>query len=614
MKKNYIILFFYLLITFLCAENTDSISVVKFIRQDDYSSDFELYANDLFIGIAEMGKTLSWEQAEGDLTISIKHEEAILPIEISVQSSNLYEIFFKSDSYTVRTYTIESNNVVEKEPLIPFYYIIILLVIVASLLFFIIRNLSRKKHYKIGQKYLDEGKVQEAILLFQSLTRAFPKNLEFWSFLEKSYLINNEFDKAEICKEQIKSLLSHHKMKSIASELPTLKNITDALNNKGFQIAKINMIKKIDKGSSNFGKYLVEVIIKDTFITLFAVIKLPDKSQIHKQNDLLREAAGFQLLRKNWQNLIEKHLPKETVMVSTSESDVLFSYYAEESKTNQVKTLIASLESDFNRTLDILSQIRSMYREKHSSLSIENKSNRSIFLHVKETISEKWSDILNLNWEEFGIDSKKRYIQLHGKLFPNVIFFLQNKKKWNEKSISINYHLLHGDLNPENCMITTSGNFVFIDFEKVGNKPFFYDLAFLSSWILQRFALEKNIQIESVLQIQECIYEFIYQVDETISVSSQLANVYSILQNLLPVREQLEENEQIGFDIAFLCAFVQRAFYELRDSAKEERKLHLNNGLFFYAFACFLLHKFDFVNVSNAKINNAFDFPFPAKK
>jgi hypothetical protein len=97
-------------------------------------------------------------------------------------------------------------------------------------------------------------------------------------------------------------------------------------------------------------------------------------------------------------------------------------------------------------------------------------------------------------------------------------------------------------------------------------------------------------------------------------VSSQLANVYSILQNLLPVREHLEENEQIGFDIALLCAFIQRAFYELRDSAKEERKLHVRNGLFFYAFSCFLLHQYDFVNVSNAKINNAFDFPFPAKK
>jgi thiamine kinase-like enzyme len=427
-------------------------------------------------------------------------------------------------------------------------------------------------------------------------------------------LINNEFDKAEICKEQIKSLLSSHKVKSIAGELPTLKNITEALNKKGFQIAKINMIKKIDKGSSNFGKYLVEVIIKDTFITLFAVIKLPDKSHIHKQNDLLREAAGFQMLKKNWRNLIEKHLPKQVMLLSTAESDVLFSYYAEESKTNQVKTLIASMETDFNRTLAILDQIRAMYKEKHSSLSMEHKRNRSIYLHIKETVSEKWQDILNLNWEEFGIDPKKRYIQLQGKLFPNVIFFLQNKKKWNEKSISLNYDVLHGDLNPENCMITSTGNFVFIDFEKVGEKPFFYDLSFLTVWILQHFALEKNIQIESILQIQECVYEFIYQFDKTVSVSSQLANVYSILQNLLPVREHLEENEQIGFDIALLCAFIQRAFYELRDSAKEERKLHVRNGLFFYAFSCFLLHQYDFVNVSNAKINNAFDFPFPAKK
>jgi hypothetical protein len=193
MKKTLFILLFYLLLTSIYAENTDSISVIKFIRQDDFFSDFELYANDLFIGVAEIGKTLSWEQAEGDLTISIKHEEAILPIEISVESSNLYEIHFNTDSYTVRIYSIESNKVIDKEPLIPFYYIVILFIVVAALLFFIIRNLSRKKNYKIGQKYLDEGKVTEAIFLFQSLTRAFPKNLEFWSLLEKSYLINNEF-------------------------------------------------------------------------------------------------------------------------------------------------------------------------------------------------------------------------------------------------------------------------------------------------------------------------------------------------------------------------------------------------------------------------------------
>lgn len=601
------LIFFWGITFFLNCNEDDFVSMIKFIRQDDYQNVFSLYANDVLIGSIPVTGILNWQQKSGAVTIRLQHENASLPIELEIKPKCLYEVFFKNESFTVRIYPIQTASTNQTKQ-VPFF--LYLLPIPLILIFYILaKNGANKKSFKLGKSYFEKGKMTESISIFQKLVRSHSTRCEYWNYLEKAYLSNGEFDKAEICREQIKKLINRKKIKTTESELPTLKSITDELNRKGLQIIKLNMIKKIDQGKSAYGKYLVEVIIKETFITLFAVIKLPDKSTIYKQNDLLREAAGFQLLKKNWQNLLERHLPKESILVQLPENDVLFSYYAEESKTNQVQTLLSALESDFNKTLLILDKIRTMYLEKHKHLPVQNKHSKNIYLHIKETLSDKWTDLSEFEWQEFGLDRQKKYLNLKGNILPNAIYFLGNKKKWKDTNISLLYDVLHGDFNPGNCMITSTGNFVFIDFEKVGEKLFFYDLCFLSSWLLQKFALEANKDWENICQMQQAVYEIIQPFNRALSVSSQLVNMYSIYQAILPAKQELEENEQTAFDTALFSAFLLRSLYELRDSKSENKKLHQNNGLFFYAFACLILQKSDFLTTASAKVSTTFDFP-----
>jgi len=606
--KRYLF-FLFLFVTLISFAETDNHSVIKFIRQDDYVSTFSLFANDTLIGKIGEEETLNWQQETGNLTIVLTNEKAELPIELNILPNHLYEIYFKSDTYTVRTYQIAQKEVTEKEAY-PFYFYLLPVFLIAFLII-LFRHITCIQNYKLAKQFFQQKKYPQAIVLFQKLISTHRKKCEFWNELEIAYICNQEFDKADICKEHIKELLgSKKRIQTEEKDFPTLSDIAEELNRKGLGIAKLSPIKKIDKGKSNFGKYLVEVITKKTFITRFAVLKLPDHSKVYSQNDLLREEFGYKYLKKHWQTQIERHLPYDVVLLSTPKSDVLFSYYAEENKTKEVKTLLSSLETDFNSSLSILNNIRSLYLDRFNKLELKHKKNRNAFLHIKETLSDKMNDICSLEWNEFGINPQKRLLNLHGNLLPNAIYFLCNKKKWSEKNFSLFYDVLHGDLNPENCMVTSLKNFVFIDFEKVGEKPFFYDISFLSTCFLQHFLLEKEVNVENNTNpILQSLYEFFYDAKSSLLVSSNLANVHSIFENLFPNRIELEENEQTGLDISFFCALILRSYYELRDSKRKNRKIHLKNGLLLYSLACVLMDKSKFVDVTNAKISNAFDFP-----
>ena len=475
---NYIKSVYFSLLLFLFLSVLASESMIKLIRQDTCKDYFIVYCNDTFIDTVYAEGNITWNQQNGEINIQIKGHKNIPEILTTIEQNKMYEIFVKDDRYSIKKYAVKSSP--KKTPQKEKWklYLTITGILAFGICYFLIKNRFKNKHFYKAKQLIKEKRYREAITILQKLVHRYPKKFEYWNLLERGYITIHEIDKADVCREHIKSLLSHKiESSKTKSGFRSLKEITRKLNQKGFSIAKMNIVKKLEKGLSGYEKYIVEIIPQDKNTTLFGVLKQQKSKQFYKQNDLLREAVGYENLKQNWIEEIKNHIPRKVTLLSKkdasgNETNVLFSYFAEEEKTDHVISLLEGLSNNFNQTLPILNQIRNLYLNQYNSLSNNEKSSKSLFFHTKETLFDKWKDILAFNWEDFNLPTEKPYMHIHRELVPNCCYFLKYEKMWSQKSLSFYHYWQHGDLNPENIMLTSSNEFVLIDFEKVSKNLF----------------------------------------------------------------------------------------------------------------------------------------------
>jgi len=225
----------------------------------------------------------------------------------------------------------------------------------------------------------------------------------------------------------------------------------------------------------------------------------------------------------------------------------------------------------------------------------------------------KTDDILKFKWERMQIQKEKQFINIEGKLFPNIIFYLENPDFWTKDGFSTFYFIVHGDLNLDNIIFKSDRNFVLIDFEKVRETVIHFDLTFLICWFAQVFMLETSAEKDwnSILNFIPQIISYLKNPPEEINSQPATENFKQILAEIYPFKRNLDENSKKSFHLSLTAASLLRSFYEMRDFERSSLKNLKNkkNGLFFYALACQLLADLDFIMIKNASTKDAFDLP-----
>ncbi len=396
-----------------------------------------------------------------------------------------------------------------------------------------------------------------------------------------------------------------------------LSHLTKLLNKENLAVEKINVIRKLQQGYSGSRIFLAEIFYKNIQTTNFAVIKVESKNQ-HK-NDLAREILGYKAILEFWVSEIKEHLPQNSflfpnIINNRKMSNLLFSSFADEQNTKNVETLREGLTTQFDTYSQHFENIKQLYQIQFQNFDNTNKEFQIPFTHFSNILEFKMKKITKFAWHDFEIDKTKKSININGKLFPNIIYYLnKGVKLWNDTAFSIFYFTIHGDLNLDNIIIKSDGKFVLIDFEKARKNVFSFDFAFLLTWSAQTLMIEnsKNKDWKSLLNFIPQIVNYIKNPRKKLDSFPEVTNFKNILQKLYPLKKDISQNSVKAFQLSLMAATLLRAFYEFRDYSKSSKNIqNKKNGLFFYALACQLLDNPDFIINTEVSTKDAFDLPF----
>jgi len=629
MKKKYLRkIIIILLISFCYLSGAEPVrySIIKLQRKDpDISIKYRIFDNQKFVGEISNKEFLSWKRNPGLMEILIEREEGLKQIEINVKSGKIYEIELFSNGYSSNILDLKEDLVEQPKRrnlldfLIPF---VIFFAVLFSILMRYFQQNRLKKLLNLGKELSKKEKYEQAIEIFQKLIKIKTNNLQAWQELEIVFLKKQEFDKAYSCRKKIKDLLENSKIEKmdiskIKESDINLSLLLKLLKKENHEIEKINIIRILKQGFSGSSVFLAEVIKKEETTTNFAVLKIDknDLREIQKSN-LQRESSGFAALKQNWNEEIGQHLPQEILLFSeldlvTNKRSLLFSTFAEEKNTQNVMTLREGLQKKYSYYFTEISKIRDFYEKQFYSIPNNKKHFLKPLEHLRNILEFKLDDLIKFNWEKAQIFKEKQFINIDGRLFPNVICYLSKNNLWNNDGFSTFYFLVHGDFNLDNIIFKSDKNFVLIDFEKVRETVFHFDLSFLICWFAQVFMLETSSDKNwnSIFKFIPQIVSYLRNPELKIETLPATENFKQILSEIYPFKKRFDENSRKSFLLSLITASLLRSFYELRDFERSFFKDSTNkmNGLYFYALACQLLDDPDFIKKKSASTKDAFD-------
>ncbi|MCD4819569.1 MAG: phosphotransferase [Candidatus Cloacimonetes bacterium] len=617
MKKNAGFIIFCLLLNILIAQNISSNSessqksIVQLVRKDSLNEIFHIFDNDIFIGDLLPDGEISWNRDAGDMNLDIENNYNLSVIQLEIKANCIYTIELFENRYLKKTSILTPKMVKKEKKIFVLYFLIV--VLFGLIIFQILRIYRRKNLFNKAVTHYERGDYEKVIRILGNIRKN--HDLEYWILLEKSYLKIDDIENADKCESIINELSKTIvKTPEIHKELPDWHTISKLLKKEIPELESINFVKRLKKGFSGSSVFLVELILKKSSLSTFAVMKQPNMQDEEKAvNELMRENAGYKTMKKWWINQTEKHFPNQLFLLSEEKDKplILFSTFADEKNTKAVKTLLQALREDFFSNITILSKLGKFYQERYQNLGSSHKIFATAYEHLRVNLNWKLQEILGFQWEDFQIFPSKKFININGKLYPNIIYFMKkNDDNWNEEGFNLTHYYLHGDLNPENVLINSQNDFVLIDFEKSGKRTFFYDLAFLSSWFLQYFIVENKLKNETENSFEDL--ERIYTRENYNTPSSDYANFQLIIENLFFFRKDFEQNERKDFYLSLISALLLRSFYEFRDASrisKKKSKKQRINGIKLYALACIILGKTDFIKFKKIRTQDAFDLP-----
>lgn len=613
--------------TFLFGDDILQKSMIKLQRKDsNISAKYDIYDNRKFVGEISSDGILNWTRNPGYMQIHIKDKEGLSNIEMNIEPGKLYEIVFSDNSFEWEDSHIrEADKQPDSNRIIVFSILGVIFLLLMISLIQILKNLKLNRALSFGIKLIETGEYQKAIEIFLKIIRNYPAHLEAMKQLEIAYVKSEELEKAFQIRKKIVAIFKEKKLydqfaPGFTSAEINIPLMIECLNKNDFPVEKINIIRPLKKGFSGFPVYLTEVFFKDDSTTNFAVIKTETGKPGNFQNELQREFSGSKMFRKNWNKY--ENLPSKTLLLSepelligASEANVLLSSFAEKEQTKNVFTLREGLNTKFTFYLPVISRIKNFYEEKFYSLKSENKKFLTPFEHLNNILDSKLEKIEKFDWEGFGIEKAKQFINIDGRLFPNILYYLfSGSEKFNQSAFSTFYYPIHGDMNLENIIIKSDGEFVLIDFDKTRESVFFYDLTFFICWTVQIFLLEnsENESWELLLNLIPELIEFTGNPERNLDLTPNANNFSRILENIYPFRKKFSQNSLNGFLLCLCASSLLRSFYELRDCNKNDRnQKNRKNGIFFYALACRLFDNEDFLTKTKSTTKEAFDLPNP---
>jgi len=597
-------------------------SAIKLFRKDNSAvKAYRIFDGDKYIGKLASDEYLMWTRSSGEMVVTLEGNISFPTIELLIEPNNMYEITLLEERYSTNMFRMQEEELKEtlgdKSEYLIIYLAAGLLAIIALILvwksFFV--SFKIKKILTSGVESMENNEFEKAIINFTKAIKIQKKNPVIWQQLEKTYLKIGDFGNAELCKKKVIELLSGSNISEPFSDLTEInidrEELLKALNEKGMNLTNINIVRSLDSGYSGAKVILAELIFKENNSINFGVIKLdPGKSD----NELFREAEGYKALSASWNSSIQQHIPQNSIFLKNSktlsdkkEISLLLSSFADERNTKDVVTLREGLKIDFRKYLPCFTEMKLFYENQFEQIS-NNKFLPSIE-HLKHILEYNFTKIKSFSWDEFGIQMDKRLINIEGKLYPNVIYFLSQEKSWNQEGFSCNYSTIHGDLNLDNVIIKSDLDFVLIDFEKTRETVFLFDLSFMITWIMQIFISEASQDKDKIIDFAEQIVSYIKNSDSTLGSPASLANFTKIIKELYPFKKRFGQNSQKAFLLSLLSAALLRSFYELRDYKRTRSLQNKRNGMFFYAFACLLSDNSDFIMPSKIITKDAFDLP-----
>ena len=626
-KQILVLLITFSLLISICAlwsQNEEKIgkSAVKIFRQDTSEvSKYKIFDGEKYIGKLSSDGYLMWVREAGKMEMTLEGNAAFPTIELITEAETMYEITLKTDRYATHMFKMKEEDLKKTLRDRSKYFIIYLsaglLAFIALILvwksFFISRRI--RKLLFSGAESMENNELEEAIIMFTKAIKFQKKNPEAWQQLEIAYHKLGDFYNAELCKKKAIGLLTGSNTQKPSENLPEVNidryELIKALNEKGMNIDNINIVRTLDSGYSGAKVILAEIIFKDDNSINFGVIKIdPGKSE----NELFREAEGYKALSASWNDTAKIHIPQNSIFIKSSkilsgkrEMNLLLSSYADENNTKNVVTLREGLNNNFRKYLPCFTEIKRFYEKQFDQIS--NNKFLPAIEHLKNILDDKFEKIVGFSWEDFGIQTDKKFVNIGGKLHPNVIHFLSQKNAWNPEGFSCNYSTIHGDLNLDNIIIKSDMNFVLIDFEKTRETVFLYDLAFMITWTMQIFISEASQDKENIINFSEQIISFIKNPDLTLGSPASIANFTKIISEIYPFEKDLGQNSQKAFLLSLLSAALLRSFYEFRDYKRKRSIQNKRNGMFFYAFACMLSDNTDFIKRGKIATKDAFDLP-----
>ena len=605
----------------------DKTSMVSLTVSSVSNITFTIKDGNEMIGTLGNSGILNWERKVGTMELSIIVNDEIrelLLIEILPHKShnikilddghfiertnfrkldNNWKIFFKNGLKIMKLYKKQ--------------------IILSAILFFILLITQKMLNFMLKKRKIDnllldakqerkKKNFSSAITKLECAKNIDSKNVEIWQKLEDVFQESENFEYAIICRKKIEELTKHCKMHKNRLDKVDLniEQIILRLNNENLKIKNINIIKKMKSGHSGALVFLAEVIMQNENFLHFAILKI-EQNNLKKitNNNLLREINGYKLFRKYWQS--EDVVPCKTVLISDinltkpqMQTSLLFTFFADKKNTKNVCTLQENLEKEYQTGLAVFAELRKMYERKLNTLDcVKFKTTREHFWHILEL---KIDEIQKFNWQKVGIKKRSRFINIDGKLYPNISFYVQ-EKKWNNDAFNLHYYPIQGDLNTENIIQLPSKKFVLIDFEKTRETILFYDLTFLISCVMQNFMLAKlsKKNHKSAFKIIPQIVDLVSGLSTKTESTFHLNGFWEIIKETIP--QNLSQNSQKGFLLSLCAALLLRSFYELRDYQKKTDAEHLKNGLFLYALSCQLFQHF--ITPKNVRISESFDFP-----
>ena len=614
---------FFAVSTTIFAQTEDAAgkSAVKLFRQD--SSEVKKYKvsdGDKYIGKLSNDGYLLWTTESGETKITLEQCPAFPTIELVTEPNTMYEILLMDDKYATAIYEIEIDDVKER----PWYFVYIFagVVFVSVLLLTIIWlrmfSIFRVKNLtKTARILLENREYKQALENLNKALVKCKKSTEIWQLAERAYIGLNDFRNSEICRDKLSELLKGKPEKQLTNAvIRELKidryELIKALNDQGWDIDNINFVRTLNSGYSGARVILAEIIKAKNKAVNFGVIKIdPGKSE----NELLREAEGYKALSGEWNESLKKHIPQSSIFLKEmkllkgkSTQNMLISSFADENSTKDVVTLREGLTENFSKYLPCVSAIKKFYEAQFRAA--DSTKFHTAKEHSEHILNNKLNKIINFEWENIGVQTDKKLVNIGGKLYPNIIYILKNNAgMWNKEGFSCKYSTIHGDLNLENIIIKSDMNFVLIDFEKTRETVFLYDIAFLTTWMMQIFVSEpaKDANPDVLTKFSEQIISFLRNSNTTIETPAFADNFRQILCCIYPFDKQPEQNEMKAFLLSLISASILRSFYELRDYKDSKSGLSKKNGIFFYAFACMLADNTDFVEPTKPSTKDAYD-------